>query len=274
MHSEILFLALSFLGYFVTVRVLLPLAVHLVWLLVGLVTVLWRSVRWAFTGSWHLPDKPRLVRDITPGWVMVDRSGQPVGSEVEVDKLRIPEFTHLPVSAATGTAVRLRPRARFVRLLEMLLGEAPVTVGQLWRGRWTPDLPSSSLSHGANLILSLREEGVRILGGGSVQTDKPKDGVYVVCELADGSVEVLFPELVGRLAAYAIFRDRDATLLSALRLRALELCKKADLDGPTTHSAVLSALRFVWRPSPHESRTLECVGAAQPYFPSLRFGSA
>jgi len=161
-----------------------------------------------------------------------------------------------------------------VRALELVVGEMPVTVGQLLRGRWAPDLPSSSLSHGANFVLSSLNDGVRILGGGFVHTEKSLDGVYTVCELRDGTVEVVFPELLGRLSAYAIFRDRDATLLSSLRLRALDWCKKAGLDGPTTHSAVLAALRFVWRPSPHELRALGCVGMAEPYLPTLRFGSA
>jgi len=201
--------------------------------------------------------------------VAVDRSGQPVGSEVEVG-----EFFHLPVSAACGGAARLRPHGRFTRALECVLGEAPGFVGRFLRGQWTPDLPSSDLSHGANLVLTLREDGVRILGGGFVHTDKPKDGVYLVCELPDGSIEVVFPEIVGKLAAYAVFRDRDATLLSALRLRALEWAKVAGLGGPETLTCVLSSLRFVWRPCARELKAYECLGGAQRYFPSLRFGSA
>jgi len=262
----------AFCVYFAVARVGIPLLRYLLWLLVGLAIVLARFVQWTASGNWPVVDKPRLQRSPTPAWVKTDSFGQVIGSVVEEDGTRSLEFASLPASAATGSAVRLRKRSRFVRALECLLGEAPGTVGKLWRGRWTPDLPSSALSHGANFVLALRSEGVRILGGGSVQTDKPIDGVYIVTELADGSVEVLFPEIVGRLAAYAIFRDRDATLLSALRLRALELCKKAGLHGPQTHAAVLAALRFVWRPSPQELRALECLGVAQPYLPSLRFG--
>lgn len=273
-YTTMLFtIAFVLLVYIAATWVAIPLLRYTFWYLVAVVILFWRSLLWSATGTWPVPDKPRLDRSPSDPWVTVDGFGQPVGSEVEVGGVRVNEFTHLPVSAATGSAARLRRRSRFVRAVEALLGEAPVTVGQLWRGRWTPDLPSSSLSHGANLILGLRAEGVRILGGGSVHTDNPKDGVYIVCELADGSVEVLFPELVGRLAAYAIFRDRNATLLSALRLRALELAKKAGLDGPETYSMVLSSLRFVWRPGPQELRALECLGGAQSYLPTLRFGS-
>lgn len=246
---------------------------HFFWYLAAVVTLSYRALLWLVLGTWPTPvvSRPEYIpRDLT---VVVDGFGQPFGSEREVGGVRVNEFKHHPVSAATGSVARLRRRSRFVRVVESLLGEAPVTVGQLWKGRWVPDLPDPSLSHGANFILGIRAEGVRILGGGSVQTDKPKDGVYLVCELSDGSIEVVFPEIVGRLAAYAVFRDRDARLLSSLRLRALEMCKKAGLDGPTMHAAVLSTVRMVWRPSPQELRALGCAGEAQPYNPTLRFGS-
>lgn len=240
---------------------------YMIWILVVVVTLLSRTVLWCLDRNLPVLDKARPERTPTQGWVTVDGCGQPVGSELEVDKVRISEFTHLPVSAATGSAARLRPRSRFVGALELLLGGMPVTVGQLLRGRWTPDLPSASFSAGANFVLAAREEGVRILGGGSVQSDKPKDGVYVICEFSDGSIEVLFPELVARLSAYAVFRDRDATLLSALRLRALEWSQKAGLDWPATHSALLGALRTAWRQTPHELRVLEDLEASRDQSP-------
>jgi len=139
---------------------------------------------------------------------------------------------------------------------------APGVVGQLVRGRWTPDLPSPEFALGTNLTLAHLESGVKILGGGSVLT-QPRGGgepgreVYLVTELADGSREVVFPELVAVLSSYAFLRERSAVLVSALRLRAVEWTKKVGLPRSAAWMALSGAFRFAWEVSPAERRLRE-----------------
>jgi len=109
------------------------------------------------------------------------------------------------------------------------------------------------------LLLTHFEDGARILGGGSVQTSPPGEGEgstesYFVLELADGSVEVIFPSLWAKLCSYAFLRERGDTLVSALRLRALEWCKSAGLSSPDTWVAVPSAFRCAWKISSREMK--------------------
>lgn len=219
---------------------------------------------------------PRLGRDggealgVSP-WVPVDGSGQPVFNLLgEVGEEGGPcEVRMTPVSSIHCS--RLRRRAVWVRRLECVLGGAPGGVGLFVRGRWLPDLPSPDLSAESNLALMHFRDGAKILGGGSVlprvdPRDAAKPGfvpsapvVYLVVLLADGSQELFVPELVGKLSTYALLRERDETLVSALRLRALEWCKGAGLSGPVTYWAVLCALKCSWEPSPQEVSLSEWI---------------
>lgn len=219
---------------------------------------------WALVGLGFLW-LPRLGRDggealgVGP-WVPVDGCGQPVfnlsdevGEEGEPPALH--EVRMTPVSSIHCS--RLRRRAVWVRRLECFLGGAPGGVGLFVRGRWTPDLPSPDLSAESNLALMHFRDGAKILGGGSVRSHEGRPVSYLVVLLADGSQELFVPELVGKLSTYALLRERDETLVSALRLRALEWCKGAGLSGPVTYWAVLCALRCSWEPSPQELRLSE-----------------
>jgi hypothetical protein len=145
--------------------------------------------------------------------------------------------------------------------MEAALGPVPVTVGELIRGRWLPDLPSSEFSAGLNLVLAQRADGVRIHGGGSVLGREKDDGTgrrekvpYFVCELRDGSLETVFPDLLSSLSAYAFMRKRDATLLLALRSRAVEWSKRAGIDQPSSLVAVSFTTRWAWSISDAELR--------------------
>lgn len=187
----------------------------------------------------------------------VDGSGQPVDSAFGRG---VDEFAHLRLGAVY--CARPRRRALWVRRLECVLGGPRGCVGDFVRGRWTPDLTSPGVSVGANVVLSHMRDGVKIQGGGSVRTSAGADGVvtreaYIIVELRDGSREVVFPELLSKLASYCILRERSAVLVSALRLRALEWCKARGLTASDSWCALPGALRFAWEVSPAERRLRE-----------------
>lgn len=152
-----------------------------------------------------------------------------VDFELGTARMEMEGEAHLSVSQAAFAAGRLRPRARWVRALEAVLGGPTGSVGRLVRGRWVPDLPSSRRSPVANGLITSLSGGARLLGGGVVQ--HPEAGrpnasqVWYLLELPDGEQVVCFPELLARLQAYSVFRDRDASLLSALTARARDWCK-------------------------------------------------
>jgi len=185
-----------------------------------------------------------------PSWCLVDRCGQPVGNEVD----GVAEARDVPVTA--HLCARPRRRAVWVRRLEVVLGPVPSgLVGRLVRGRWTPDLPSSGFSAGLNHVLCHRESGVKIRGGGSVPGREGDNDVrvpYFVVELPDGSMDVVCPELLSALSTYAFLRKREAVLVSALRLRAQEFCKKRGLSESVTWTLVSSGVRWAWEVSARE----------------------
>jgi hypothetical protein len=139
---------------------------------------------------------------------------------------------------------RLRRRSRWVRSVEDGLHLPKGSLGMLVRGRWTPDLPSSDNSADLNLVLSHFEDGAKLLGGGVVPGENGVPVSYYHIELSDGSREVVFPELLSRLSAYALLRQRDAVLISALRMRALDWVKKKGLSQDLCFIVVTSAMRL------------------------------
>jgi len=178
-----------------------------------------------------------------PHWVRTDSSQQPVGEESGVaETRRVPVTAHL--------CARPRRRARWVKAIESVLGDAPGgVVGKLVRGRWTPDLPSEAFSPELNLLLSKAKGGVRILGGGSVvgkSGDDEEKVPYFVVEHPDGTVETCFPQLISSLSSYTFFRKRESTLVLALRSRALDWCKRKGLSSSSTEVAVSTAIRWAW----------------------------
>jgi len=207
---------------------------------------LWAFLAWPFAlGAW-VPS--------VPSWVSADRSRQPLGEGAGVaETRRVPVTAHL--------CARPRRRAVWVRKMEEVLGPVPVTVGDLIRGRWLPDLPSAEFSAGLNLVLAQRADGVRIRGGGSVEGKLKDDDSgrcekvpYFVCELRDGSLETVFPDLLASLSSYAFLRKREATLFLALRSRAVEWAKRAGLDQPSTLVAVSFTTKWAWSISDAEFR--------------------
>jgi len=228
---------------------------YLFWVSFGLLwpadgrSTFWRLLPLPLLFGQEAPQRARALHD------RVDVCGQHVDS---AHSLGLNEFPHSRLGAVYSA--RPRRRARWVRSLEGLLGGAPGSVGRFVRGRWTPDLTSDSVSIGANHVLAHLSDGVKIRGGGSVLTKTMGgDGrlerqAYIVVDLSDGTREVVFPELLSRLASYCVLRDRNAVLVSALRLRALEWCKSRGLTASVTWCALPGALRFAWEVSPAERR--------------------
>jgi len=209
----------------------------------GLSAFSWAAESW---GGWA---SGSAVVGVVPDGYDVDRCGQPLG-----DGSNVAEFRRVPVTA--HLCARPRPRAVWVKRLETVLGAAPGgTVGELIRGRWTPDLPSEGFSPGLNLLLAHRPSGVKILGGGSVCGKKGDDDTrcpYFVVECRDGNVSTVFPDLLSCLSSYAFLRAREATLVLALRSRAIEWCKKQGMDSPCTATAVETAVAWAWEVTPRE----------------------
>jgi hypothetical protein len=148
-----------------------------------------------------------------------------------------------------------------VRRFEGWLGGDVGCLSKFLRGRWTPDLPTLSGSIELNSLLTYFRHGAKCLGGGTVHGEV-KDLVngssseapqgYLVLELADGSRNVVFTDLFFRLASYAFLRKRDAVLVSSLKSRALEWCKKVGLSEGHTWVAVSSVIHLAWQLSPAE----------------------
>jgi len=261
--------------FYLVVLTFSPLLLLLLW---WAVVVLTRGFIWLTSVlAWSLmvpflPSRVETRHVLAPAYygVQADECGQPFGYGQEGEARAVPLSSHL--------CGRLRRRARWVRSLECYLGSAPGCVSALVRGRWTPDLTSPARSAAGNLLLSHLEDGVRILGGGSVPCERQKndDGQtyegYLVVELSDGSLELVFPELLFHLVSYAFLRERDAVLVSALRLRALDWCKKVGLSQTHKWLAVPSAIHLAWQVSPVEVKARQRLGPGPS--PPLWWGSA
>jgi len=150
-------------------------------------------------------------------------------------------------------AQRLRRRARWVRALEGVLGGRRGVVATYLRGRWTPDLPSEARSDVSNYCLATIPDGARCLGGGIIYGEgaNPEPNVYLVLDIG-GDAEVIFPDLLGKLRQYALFRKRDELLLGTLRTRALEWCKAQRFRSWVSDLAVAAAVGLAMTPSAHE----------------------
>nr|QXN75427.1 MAG: hypothetical protein [Grapevine-associated RNA virus 12] len=164
-------------------------------------------------------------------------------------------------------SARVRPRSRWVNVLQTVLGEKKV--GAYLRGRWLPDLPLNVQPAGLKFMLTFVKDGVRVIGGGSVQSPGGgKSQVYLVVELSDGSREVVFPDLVSRLAQYVLLRQRTPEVVAATRSRARDWCKQY-LPEPLSYVATVSALRLALTPTKSEEALSGHLGALGINLPPL-----
>lgn len=192
--------------------------------------------------------------------------------DTEVDPCRVfsrdmaqrrPGGTARPSGVVYG---RLRSRARWVRALEGFLGGRKGVVATLVKGRWVPDLPGRERGDVQNYILGSIHGGAKFLGGGTVAVRKDEedgdtrkvsevplqDRVYFIVDTGDEEPALVFPELLGKLRTYALFRERDSTLLGALRTRAQQWCRARRFDAYIMDLAVASASSMAMMPSTHE----------------------
>lgn len=200
------------------------------------------------------------ARVILPSEGNQSSQGQAIGLGVEgLD-------TYCPLSAVS--AARPRRRAVWVRRFEAFVGVSGGSVGKLLRGRWVPDLPNHEWNHAASLMTALVDNGVKILGGGSVQcVEGHEDQPYLVIEQVDGVTSVICVELLFRLSNYAFARERNAILAQSLKVRALDWCKKVGLSQADTYMAVSGAMPVAWQ----VSRVERYASAAMPVVGSTRY---
>lgn len=202
------------------------------------------------------------------------------------------------VPVASVLKRRLRRRARWVRVVEAVLGTRYGTLGQLVKGKWVPDHIPPGAPQEVAWLLGTVENGVRLLGGGVIagrpsQADGLKhcgrclgkaerdcscpapspvkagdEQLYLVVEIK-GEISVVFPFLLAKLRLYALCRQRNEQLLGALRTRAVEWCKAASLDEVTADLAVSGSLGLAMLPSTSERVTRAQVARAmaEPPFP-------
>lgn len=178
---------------------------------------------------------------------------------------------YVPITSAVSVQ-RLRQRARWVRALEQLLGGRAGVVATFVRGRWTPDLPSDARSDVLNYALGGIENGARCLGGGITTIwdgNTPARHIYLVLDVG-GSVQLVYPELLGLLRQYSLFRERDGALLSALRSRAIQWCKGRSFRAWVADMAVAGAVCLAMVPSTHERSAIAHVHRAAGLSPDHR----
>lgn len=134
-------------------------------------------------------------------------------------------------------ALRLRKRSRWVGALQYSLGLEGHVLGQVLKGRWTPDLPRIN-SRDTGFLAAFMAGGARILGAGSVRL-APREGegdkgpsrpvTFVELDLGGGR-QLVCPELIAHLSNQACFRKRDSALVSSMRVRAMEWAKSRSVD--------------------------------------------
>jgi len=193
------------------------------------------------------------------------------------DRMEMEGEACLSVSSGAFALGRLRPRARWVRALEAVLGEGCGSVGRLVRGRWLPDLPSTRRSPVANSLLVSLKGGAKLLGGGVVQNHEAgasiTNQVWYMLELPEGEQVVVFPDLLARLHAYCLFRGRETALLSALRARARDWCKR-ELPSWVWPFAMPPAIFLAWQGTTMEDQAFGMISRCVVNDPTLLSGSA
>jgi len=270
------------------VRQLVVLLVATVAFLSAVVSVLvWRYVKPGDLGLWH--DTPRVL----PGARVRPLRG-PAGGHDQWVLRACGSVT--PIASVLST--RLRRRARWVRVAECVLGTRYGTLGQLFRGRWTPDLIPNGSPREVAYLLGTISGGARCLGGGILVTEQretkslgtcgrcrlrvkndcecarpdhvgtDETELYVVLDIR-GDTCLVFPNLLAKLRLYALCRKRDETLLGALRTRAVEWCKSRGMDPVLSDLAVTGSLGLAMEASTLEITTRSQVsrGISSPPFP-------
>lgn len=163
---------------------------------------------------------------------------------------------------------RLRARARWV--LQMNPDKQNRHLGMLLTGRWTPDLSREFARPCDAMFVAARAAQVKFLGGGTLiksvgeGEDIRETTNYYVNATRDGVVFKCYPELIARLASYATLRKRVPTLVTALRTRALEWCKKQGFSAEETAETIGPSVALAYFPTSQEKVATEILGEAEP----------
>nr|UUW21108.1 MAG: hypothetical protein [Guiyang tombus-like virus 3] len=156
---------------------------------------------------------------------------------------------------------RLRPRGKLTKCLESLARLS--RTDKLFRRRWTPDLPEDHTNPAAAFMAACHKGGVRILAIGSIPTDTDEEGpgelTYLKLMIEDGSVQLVFPDLVSYLVVYGSFRPRNSATLLSLKFRALEWIKKRSLNTLDIASGFASSVAFGFACSTFESGAISTI---------------
>lgn len=169
---------------------------------------------------------------------------------------------HEPPAGAGGMSLhalaraRLRRRSRWVCALQALLGGEIGAVSAYVSGRWLPDLPGDDASPVVNLLASWTEDGVEILGGGSLSAEGENMEVvpYLHVRRVDGSEFTVFPTLLAALANRAVFRTDSSALLASLKLKALEWRRSVGLPHHRLVFGLADTLALAMLPSSWSNR--------------------
>jgi hypothetical protein len=171
------------------------------------------------------------------------------------------------VSEASAGA-RLRSRARWV--LSLNPDKDCKELGKLLKGRWTPDLSREFAPSSLHSFVAAWGDRVKFLGGGMLETLRPSDKEdapdevlehpYVLAEI-NGSVVPLYPALLARLSAYSTFRARGASLVQALKVRAVEWCKKSCFTEEQTADTLAASVALCHHPSRVETSAQKLLQA-------------
>nr|UUW21110.1 MAG: hypothetical protein [Sanya tombus-like virus 8] len=172
------------------------------------------------------------------------------------------QVKHASLAAGGITVSRIRRRSRWVGALQDYLGGRPGIVGELVRGRWTPDLPSDRRALSANAFLSTFDGESKLLGGGVLPSDDPDvHEPFLIVQTRSGR-EVVVPSLLGRLSRYSCFRDRDDALLAGLRSRAQEWCADKKVVDCVLPLIIPSACAMAYLVSAPERLAMESLQAS------------
>lgn len=172
-----------------------------------------------------------------------------------------------------GTS-RLRKRGKLTNSLQRLFGLDTGALGALLAGRWTPDLPGEEAHPLRKWLAASLLDGARVLGTTQVDCVPPDgDGVeqetLLTLELGTTKCRV-YPALLAKLQAYALFRPRDAALLSALRSRALEWVRARGLEWYDVTLALPPTVALAFRASAQEESSRALLGEGSLLNPYIK----
>jgi len=209
--------------------------------------------RLATGSSAELSDPNRLQ---TVHWSAPERSAKAALDKAA--KVKVDPGRRIGPEAPAGA--RLRQRAAWV--LSLNPDKRNPVLGRLLKGRWTPDLSVEFAHPFADAFVRARGGDVKFLGGGTVTKSIGGENSEVLTYVNasyKGGVFPIYPELLAKLASYATLRERKPDLVSALRTRALEWCKRSGFSAEETAETLGPSVALAYLPSAQEVTATEIL---------------